>query len=128
MGGREGGGSEGGSEGGREGGREGGGVRGGEGGKEGGSEQVRKRGYKERIFHKCGSYIINRNISYNASLLTMYMLKCVPAPLSVSFSMCSGFPWKADHMRGVIMAPSLKLASRPGTCMGKLMVLGMGSD
>ena len=49
---------------------------------------------------------------------TFFCEKFTPAPLSISFSMCSGLPWKADHMRGVIMAPSLKLPSRPGTCMG----------
>lgn len=37
-------------------------------------------------------------------------IKSVPPPLSFSFSMCSGFPWKADHMRGVIIELSLKFA------------------
>ena len=54
--------------------------------------------------------------THNANLLTTCE-KLIPAPLSISFSMCSGLPWKADHMRGVIMAPSLKLPSRPGTCV-----------
>jgi len=44
-------------------------------------------------------------------------IKSIPPPLSFSFSMCSGFPWKADHMRGVIIELSLKFAWRPGTCM-----------